>query len=105
MTSETDLIKENKILKRKLYEAEASMVENSFFAMQYLKKFGRETLLGSAAIIEMSALGNKLTLGPIAIPDGLSKATLESLEADIKRAYEHRLCHHPDGYKEIPEFE
>lgn len=100
-----ELQEENKILKRKLYEANAQRISNAHFTIPELYKFGKDKMLGSVVIIEMSALGGKLKLEPFSICDGLSKYTLNALEADIRRSFEHQVCFHPDGYKQPPEFE
>ncbi len=105
MMEKSELILENEMLKRKLFEMKAGAVSNAHFVLPKLKKLGKETMMGSSVIIQFSTLGNKIDIMPISIADGLSKETIDALEKDIRRNFEHITCYHPDGLKAIPEFE
>lgn len=77
-------------LKRKLREAEASQLHQLHFAADTLKKFSVDRIAGSSVILEVSSLGGKLVLGPVAV-NGFSTETIAALTADLRRTYEYRI--------------
>lgn len=76
-------------LKRKLREAEAFQVHQLHFAADMLKKFSIDRIAGSSVILEVSSLGGKLVLGPVAV-NGFSAETIAALTADLRRTYQDR---------------
>lgn len=86
-------------LERKLMEAEAQLVHVYHFAGIDLPKFGIDKCAGSAVILTLSTLGNRATIGPIAIRDGLSQTTIDALQADFIRSYEEAIVLKPKGAK------
>lgn len=90
----TTLQSEIDTLKRKLKEAEASLVHQLYFAANTLKKFSIDKITGSTIILEISDLGGKTVLGPVAV-NGFSAETITALTADMKRTYEDRIKYKP----------
>lgn len=76
-------------LKRKLREAEAFQVHQLHFAADTLKKFAVDRIAGSAVILEVSSVGGKTVLGPVAV-NGFSADTIAALTADLRRTYQDR---------------
>jgi hypothetical protein len=92
-------------LKRKLVEAKAQSISNAHFVVPQLKKFGRNSMIGSCVIVQIKSLGGSIDTKPFSISDGLSQETLAALEKDIRRNFNHQLAYGPDGFTAIPEFE
>jgi len=74
-------------LLRQVRELESQLAHTYHFAAQELRAMSKRDYRASAVIIEVTALGGAQLLQPVAIRDGLSKETLESLLADIARSY------------------
>ena len=83
-------------LERKLMETEAQLAHVYHFAEANLPKFSTDCCTGSAVILTLSTLGGK-TLGPVAIRNGLSQATIDALQADFVRSYEDAVVFKPKG--------
>lgn len=82
------IVKTKQQLLREIKELRAQMAFSYHFASMEVKKSSGNHLLGSAVIIEITGLGGKQILQPIAINDGLSPETVAALHADILRSYE-----------------
>lgn len=76
-------------LRNKLRIAESYQVHNLWFAASELPKFGVDRLKGSAAILEISTVSGKTTIGPVAI-SGFSPETIAEITADIRRTWNER---------------
>jgi hypothetical protein len=75
-------------LQREVRELKAQLASTAHFAAEELKKLGPDRVMGSGIIVEMSTLGNRVTVGPFCIRDGFSKTTIDALIADLIRSYE-----------------
>lgn len=75
-------------LLRKLKEMEAQMTSSYHFASAGLDKATYPALMGTALIIEMTALGGRELMRPVAIRGGLSQETIDGLRKDIARSYD-----------------
>lgn len=73
-------------LRRKCKELEAHLTSTYHFASATLDKAGN--LVGSAVIVELTALGGRQLINPVAIRGGLSQDTLDALRRDIARSYD-----------------
>src|SRR5690554_1290381 len=73
-------------LRRKVKELEAQLASSYHFASATLDKAGG--LLGSAVVVELTALGGLKLIPPIAIRSGLSPDTIAALRKDIARSYD-----------------
>ncbi len=78
-----------KTLERKLLETEAQLLSTKIAALQNIKKVGTDHLMASAAVITITALGGRLTIGPFSITDGLSPDTIAAIEADLHRSIDY----------------
>lgn len=72
-----------KDLERKVKELEAQSATNTRAAMRDIEKAG-DCLMASACIIQIVALGGREIVRPFAIRDGLSAATIKSLQNDLE---------------------
>ena len=84
-------------LERKLLEAQAQQIHNYHFASHELKKMGTTHCMGSAVIVTFTVLGGK-TINPVAIRDGLSEATINALQEDMRRSFEQATAFKPKGW-------
>lgn len=78
--------KSYKDLERENMELRAQMPHASVAACRDLEKAGA-VLMASAAIITITALGGRVIVGPVAIRDGLSSASITALRGDISRSH------------------
>jgi len=78
-------------LQRKLRDAEAHHVYKYHFASKEIETFGTDRFMGSSVIIEITAQGRKgqLSMGPVAIRNGLSPETIKAIKADLKRSLDY----------------
>ena len=85
--------KETKLkkLERELKECKAQAAHMYHFASAELHRADQDHLTASAAIVEITALGGRVIVAPIAIRGGLSRETLESLRKDMVRSYEEAI--------------
>lgn len=74
-------------LARKVKELEAQLAHTYHFASASLDKAGSPALLASAVIVELTALGGRELITPVAIRGGLSPETIKGLREDIARSY------------------
>jgi hypothetical protein len=75
-------------LERKIKELEAQLASTYHFADAELLQASRKSYMGSAVIVEITALGGNVVMQPVAIRDGLSANTIAALRADIAKSYE-----------------
>ena len=76
-------------LARKVKELEAQLTHRYHFASATLAKAGG--LAGSAVILELTALGGREVIPPVAIRGGLSSETIAAIRADIARSYDESI--------------
>lgn len=84
-------------LERKLEEALASQAHMCGSACSEIVKAGPESLLGSGAILTLTALGGRQLIKPVLIRDGLSKESITALQADFARSFDLATLHRPKG--------
>lgn len=84
-------------LARRVKELEAQLAASYHFADNELGEMARKSYTGSAVIVEMSVLGGKQLLSPIAIRDGLSPETIAALRADIAKSFDGAVMFKPKG--------
>ena len=84
-------------LERKLVEAQAQQIHTYHFASQELEKMGTKHCMASAVIVTLTTLGGGKTVGPVAIRDGLSEATIKALQEDMRRSFEQATAFKPKG--------
>ena len=84
-------------LERKLLEAQAQQIHNYHFASHELEKMGTTHWMGSAVIITFTVLGGR-TISPVAIRDGLSEATINALQEDMRRSFDKATEFEPKGW-------
>lgn len=75
-------------LQRKVKELEAQLVHQYHFASLGVEKADMRRTMGSAVILELTYLGGRKVIEPVAIKDGLSDETIAAIKADLKRSYE-----------------
>lgn len=73
-------------LARKVQELEGQLSSRYSATHRDLHKAGSDHLMGSGCLIQLTALGGRELVGAVIIKDGLSKATIDSIKADIKRS-------------------
>lgn len=73
-------------LTRKLKEMEAQLASSYHFASATLEKAGN--LAASAVVVELTALGGRQLINPVAIRGGLSPETIAALRKDIARSWD-----------------
>lgn len=76
-------------LRRELREAKAMAVCNYHFASKEIERLGTDRCMGSAVILELTLLGGKKGVEPVAIRNGLSAETIAAIKADLKRSYDY----------------
>lgn len=76
-------------LARKVKELEAQLASTYHFASVDLHKAG--DLGGSAVILELTWLGGKAAICPVAIRGGLSPETIAALRNDLARSYDEAI--------------
>ncbi len=75
-------------LRRKLRDSEAHQVHRYHFASEEVEIFSMDNFLGSSVIIEITGPG-RLSMGPVAIRNGLSPETIKAIKADLKRSFDY----------------
>ena len=73
-------------LARKLKETEAQLACSYHFASATLERAGN--LAASAVVVELTALGGRQLITPVAIRGGLSAETIAALRKDIARSWD-----------------
>ena len=91
--TKTERIRE---LERQLMEAKAQQIHNYHFASHDLEKLGITHCMASAVIVTFTVLGGR-TVGPVAIRDGLSEATIKALQEDMRRSFDQATAFKPKG--------
>lgn len=86
-----------KELEWKLKAMEAQLVHNYHFAHAQIGQASIAKMLGSAVILEITFLGGKGAIPPVAIKDGLSDETIAAIKADLVRSYEAATLFKPAG--------
>lgn len=78
-------------LQRRLRDAEAHQIHRYHFASKEVEAFNMDRFMGSSVIIEITAQGKKsqLSMGPVAILNGLSQETIKAIKADLKRSFDY----------------
>lgn len=74
-------------LQRENLELHAQLVHRHHTADYNIDKASTERMFGSAVILQLTGLGGKEIVEPIAIRDGLSNDTIEALRRDIERSW------------------
>lgn len=74
-------------LEREVMELKAQMASAYHFATATLDKAG-DNLMASGALLRINALGGREIIPPVLIRDGLSKASIDALRADMIRSYD-----------------
>jgi hypothetical protein len=92
-----ELLAELAALRVKARDLEAQLTFQHHFADANLDKCSSEKCMGSAIILELSALGGKTLVGPIAIRNGLSPSTIKELKYDIGLSYQESIQFKPKG--------
>lgn len=72
-------------LEQRIKDLEAQLPSTHRAAKDSIDKAGKD-LFASAAVITISALGGRIIVPPVAIADGLSKETIDSIKRDIQRS-------------------
>lgn len=80
---ETELAAAN----RRVYELRAQLASTLGAAFDALPK-AAEAFHGSAVIVTITAIGGREVVAPVAIRDGLSRASVAALQADCARSFE-----------------
>ena len=78
--------KTNAELVQRIKDLEAQLPFSHRSALNDIGKAG-ETLMASAAVLHITALGGRSIVAPVAITNGLSKATIDAIKADIARSF------------------
>lgn len=84
-------------LERQIVEYRAQQIHNYHFASHDLEKLGITHCMASAVIVTFTVLGGR-TVGPVAIRDGLSEATIKALQEDMRRSFEQATAFKPKGW-------
>ena len=72
---------------RRNSELKAQLASVLGAAFDAIPKAG-EPLHGSAVILTLTAIGGREVVGPVAIRDGLSAATIAAIQDDLRRSFE-----------------
>ena len=88
-----------KELKRQVVTEKAFQVHNYHFASMAAETLNKERFLGSGFVITIHAMNGKELLGPVAIRDGFSPFTIESLQREFRDSYELATLFKPKGLK------
>ena len=84
-------------LERQIVEYQAQQIHNYHFASHDIEKLGITHCMASAVIVTFTVLGGR-TVGPVAIRDGLSEATIKALQEDLRRSFEQTTAFKPKGF-------
>jgi len=74
-------------LQRRVMELESQLASRAAAASAEVCKAG-DSLMGSAVILHLVALGGREIVAPVAIRDGLSAETIAAIKADLRRSYD-----------------
>ena len=84
-------------LERKLMEAEAQQIHHYHLASHELERMGTTHCVGSGVIVTFTVIGGR-TIKPVAIRDGLSEATINALQEDMRRSFGKATEFEPKGW-------
>lgn len=87
-----------KELERKLRESEALQIHKLHYLSENVKKY--HNLKGSGIIVTFQRLGAESEDGPVLIRNGLSLATVRSLQRDIRASWEYAVQFEPEVVKD-----
>lgn len=87
-----------KELERKLRESEALQIHKLHFLSENVKKY--HNLKGSGVIVAFQRLGAESEDGLVLIRNGLSLATIRSLQKDIRASWEYATEFQPEIVKD-----
>ena len=73
-------------LEGQIKELKSQLVHQYHFASVGIQKAGKE-FTASAVILELTALGGRKLVEPVAIKDGLSEESIAALLKDLERSY------------------
>lgn len=76
-----------KELEKTLSDTSACLIHRYHFDTRSIDKVSQNKLTGSAAILTISIYKGDVVVGPVAIKDGLSDATIAAIKADLLRSY------------------
>jgi len=78
-------------LQRKLRDSEAHQVHRYHFASKEVEIFSMDNFMGNSVIIEITGPGRnkQLSMGPVAIRNGLSPETIKAIKADLNRSFDY----------------
>lgn len=82
-------------LRWRVIELTAQLASTYHFADATLNKAGG--LMGSGALLQLTALGGRELIPPVVILDGLSPATIAAIRADIVRSWQQATTFKPKG--------
>lgn len=71
----------------KVADLQAQLASTLGAAFDALPKAG-QPLHGSAAVLTITGLGGRVIVPPVAIRDGISPATVDALQDDLRRSFE-----------------
>ena len=91
--------KTNAVLRREAKELLAGQVHQYHYAEKEVEKASIDHIMGSGVILELTVLGGRELVKPVLIRDGLSKETIEAIQADLCRSYELATTFKPRGVK------
>lgn len=83
-------------LARRVMELEAQLASRAAQASRDIEKAG-DSLMASAAVLTITALGGRVIVAPVAIRDGLSAATIAAIKADLARSFDLATLQRPKG--------
>lgn len=84
-------------LERQILELESQMAYRYQFAQLSIDKASTDKMMASGVLLQISAIGGRELINPVVIKDGLSKATIEAIKADLHRSYELCVMHKTKG--------
>lgn len=84
-------------LQRKIKELEAQQAYTYHVASLGLPKADEAHFMASAVVLELTALGGREIIPPVAIVNGLSPDTIEALQRDIARSWAWKTEMKPKG--------
>lgn len=77
-------------LERQILELESQLAHRYAFAQSTIDKASTDKMMESGVLLQLTAIGGRELINPVVIKDGLSKATIEAIKADLNRSYD--LC-------------
>lgn len=84
-------------LERQILELESQLAHRYAFAQSNIDKASTDKMMASGVLLQLTAIGGRELINPVVIKDGLSKATIEAIKADLHRSYELCVMHKTKG--------